>query len=109
VWREAAGGEPSQRDALVKASEVESTLEHEYVLFTWFVASVESKRFVVGRDLHCSAAMGSPSSTSSQLRLMSDLKAIRTEPPDGCSASPTSDENLYVWTATIFGPSDTPW
>lgn len=53
--------------------------------------------------------MGSPSSTSSQLRLMSDLKAIRTEPPDGCSASPTSDENLYVWTATIFGPSDTPW
>jgi ubiquitin-conjugating enzyme E2 A len=34
------------------------------------------------------------SSTASQLRLMSDLKAINSEPPDGCSASPLSDDNL---------------
>lgn len=27
----------------------------------------------------------------------------------GCSASPTSDENLFVWNATIFGPADTAW
>jgi len=47
--------------------------------------------------------------TSAQLRLMSDLKAIKQEPPAGCSASPLSDDSLFVWTATILGPQDTPW
>jgi hypothetical protein len=76
---------------------------------------------------------------SSQLRLLSDLRAIKSEvgaaagwkstakptpsdladlvvplpctlpslaaqPPEGCSASPVSEDNLYLWTATIFGP-----
>ena len=36
-------------------------------------------------------------STAAHLRLLSDLKAISREPPDGCSASPVSDDNLYVW------------
>ncbi|KAG6533113.1 hypothetical protein ZIOFF_006978 [Zingiber officinale] len=53
--------------------------------------------------------MASSSSSSAQLRLMSDLKAIRNEPPEGCSASPSSDENLFVWSATILGPDETPW
>ncbi|KAJ3685443.1 hypothetical protein LUZ61_014607 [Rhynchospora tenuis] len=44
-----------------------------------------------------------------QLRLMTDLKAIRNEPPEGCSASPDSDNNLFDWRATIFGPYETPW
>ncbi|KAI5063055.1 hypothetical protein GOP47_0021602 [Adiantum capillus-veneris] len=48
-------------------------------------------------------------SSSAQLRLMSDLKAICNEPPEGCSASPHCEENLFVWSATIFGPDDTPW
>lgn len=43
------------------------------------------------------------------LRLLSDLKSIKQDPPLGCSASPASDENLFVWNATIFGPDDTPW
>lgn len=43
------------------------------------------------------------------LRLMSDLRAIKQEPPEGCSASPASDDNLFVWNATVFGPDDTPW
>ncbi|ERN10429.1 hypothetical protein AMTR_s00026p00201870 [Amborella trichopoda] len=47
--------------------------------------------------------------SSAQLRLMSDLKAITSEPPEGCSASPHSEENLFVWSATIFGPDETPW
>ncbi|KAF6157961.1 hypothetical protein GIB67_015277 [Kingdonia uniflora] len=47
--------------------------------------------------------------SSAQLRLMSDLKSIVNEPPEGCSASPNSDENLFVWSATIFGPDETPW
>jgi|SouAtlMetagenome_1021521.scaffolds.fasta_scaffold115219_1 ubiquitin-protein ligase len=50
-----------------------------------------------------------------QLRLLG-------EPPDaapcadargtcwqGASAAPLSEENIFVWAATIFGPADTPW
>lgn len=55
------------------------------------------------------AASSSPSTSASMLRLMSDLRQIRTEPPEGCSASPLSEENLFVWSATIFGPDETPW
>lgn len=56
---------------------------------------------------------------------MSDLKEIKTNPPEvscdwmpthvckpqvqGVSASPISDNNLMVWTASIMGPDDTPW
>ncbi|GAB4823452.1 hypothetical protein N2152v2_010498 [Parachlorella kessleri] len=47
--------------------------------------------------------------TASQLRLLSDLKAIQQSPPDGVSASPLSDDNLFVWGASILGPPDTPW
>eukprot|EP00164_Ancoracysta_twista_P002274 GFYU01003009.1.p1 GENE.GFYU01003009.1~~GFYU01003009.1.p1 ORF type:complete len:153 (+),score=31.56 GFYU01003009.1:129-587(+) len=43
------------------------------------------------------------------IRLMNDWKNIRTEPPEGCSSSPLSDDNLFVWEATIFGPADSPW
>ena len=51
--------------------------------------------------------MAHPSSAA--LRLMSDLKHITQEPPEGASASPLSENNLFVWGATIFGPEDTPW
>mmetsp|Transcript_493 Transcript_493/g.1515 ORF Transcript_493/g.1515 Transcript_493/m.1515 type:complete len:153 (-) Transcript_493:410-868(-) len=48
-------------------------------------------------------------SSAAMLRLMSDLKSIRNEPPEGCSASPVSDDNLFVWSASVFGPADSPW
>ncbi|KAK9825135.1 hypothetical protein WJX81_002732 [Elliptochloris bilobata] len=46
---------------------------------------------------------------AASLRLLSDLKAISQSPPEGCSASPTSDENLFVWSATVFGPDESIW
>lgn len=49
------------------------------------------------------------SSSASNLRLMSDLKTMKQNPPEGVSASPLTDENLHVWGGTIFGPDDTPW
>jgi ubiquitin-conjugating enzyme E2 A len=49
------------------------------------------------------------SSSSSSLRLMSDLKTMKQNPPEGVSASPMLDENLYVWGGTVFGPDDTAW
>ena len=43
------------------------------------------------------------------LRLGSDLKAMQADPPSGCSASPVSEDNLFVWNATIIGPDESPW
>lgn len=55
------------------------------------------------------ALAASASGSAAQLRLMSDLKSISVEPPDGCSASPLCDDNLFIWGASILGPPDTPW
>mmetsp|Transcript_61872 Transcript_61872/g.125627 ORF Transcript_61872/g.125627 Transcript_61872/m.125627 type:complete len:155 (+) Transcript_61872:1-465(+) len=49
------------------------------------------------------------STSAAMLRLQSDLRAIKNEPPEGCSASPSDESNLFVWSATIFGPDDTVW
>ena len=32
-----------------------------------------------------------------------------SDPPDGASASPTREDDLFEWSATIFGPDETPW
>jgi ubiquitin-conjugating enzyme E2 A len=40
---------------------------------------------------------------------MSDLKSISTDPPHGVSAAPLSDSSIFEWTATIVGPTDTPY
>ncbi|PNW75165.1 hypothetical protein CHLRE_12g515450v5 [Chlamydomonas reinhardtii] len=47
--------------------------------------------------------------SAAMLRLLSDLKAIKSEPPEGCSASPLDESNLMVWQATIFGPDESEW
>ena len=49
------------------------------------------------------------SSSASNLRLMSDLKTMKQSPPEGVSASPLSDDSLYVWGGTVFGTDDTAW
>ena len=51
----------------------------------------------------------SSGTSMANLRLLSDLQSVKRTPPEGVSASPVSEENLYVWNATIFGPDDSPW
>ena len=46
--------------------------------------------------------------TGASLRLLSDLKAISQEPPEGCSGAPIAD-SLFCWSASISGPPDSPW
>lgn len=51
-----------------------------------------------------------PSQTRmAMLRLASDLRAIQADPPSGCSASPATEDNLFLWNATIIGPDESPW
>uniref|UniRef100_A0A1W2VMZ9 Ubiquitin-conjugating enzyme n=2 Tax=Naegleria fowleri TaxID=5763 RepID=A0A1W2VMZ9_NAEFO len=48
-------------------------------------------------------------SSSSKLRLLSDLQQLQKDPPEGITASPESENDLYVWNATITGPMDSIW
>lgn len=41
-------------------------------------------------------------------RLERELKSIQMNPPDNCSAG-IKDTDIFVWEATIMGPTDTPY
>mmetsp|Transcript_30543 Transcript_30543/g.76842 ORF Transcript_30543/g.76842 Transcript_30543/m.76842 type:complete len:156 (+) Transcript_30543:69-536(+) len=47
--------------------------------------------------------------SAATLRLMSDLREMQKDAPEGASAAPMSEDNIFLWNATIFGPADTPW
>lgn len=34
---------------------------------------------------------------------------MQSTPPEGCSAAPLNDSNLFLWNASIIGPDDSPW
>jgi len=37
------------------------------------------------------------------------MKTLQEDEPEGISASPINQDNMYLWKACIFGPMDTPW
>tara|TARA_X000000950_G_C13590185_1_gene527011 strand:+ start:122 stop:568 length:447 start_codon:yes stop_codon:yes gene_type:complete len=39
-------------------------------------------------------------------RIRKELELIKSDPPSNCSAGP-DDDNIYNWTATIMGPTET--
>lgn len=47
-------------------------------------------------------------STPARRRLMRDFKKLQEDPPAGVSGAPT-DNNILLWHAVIFGPSETPF
>ncbi len=42
-------------------------------------------------------------------RLHGELKEITTTPPEGCSAGPISDDDLFHWSGHIVGPDKSPY
>jgi ubiquitin-conjugating enzyme E2 D len=42
-------------------------------------------------------------------RIAKELKDLEQDPPAGCSAGPTNENELYNWSATLLGPDDTPY
>ncbi len=45
---------------------------------------------------------------TSIIRLKKEFEEISNNPPCNCSAEP-DPENMYKWSAVIYGPSDTPY
>mmetsp|Transcript_64835 Transcript_64835/g.130371 ORF Transcript_64835/g.130371 Transcript_64835/m.130371 type:complete len:220 (+) Transcript_64835:17-676(+) len=60
-------------------------------------------------ETNTSSTKGVGTSRTATLRLMLDLRAISTDPPDGISAALVDDSNLYLWQAMIAGPEDSAW
>jgi len=48
-------------------------------------------------------------SSPALIRLMSDYRAMVEDPPEGASAAPMNEDNLFEWDATIFGPEECIW
>ena len=42
-------------------------------------------------------------------RLFQEYKHLTTDPPDGITAGPVNEDDLFVWEAMIQGPDDTPY
>jgi ubiquitin-conjugating enzyme E2 A len=53
--------------------------------------------------------LSSSTGSEARKRLVKDFKKMQTESPQGFTASPTSEDNLFQWEALLFGPEDTPW
>ena len=42
-------------------------------------------------------------------RITREMNEMASKPPDGCTAAPEDENNIYEWTATVEGPKDSPY
>ncbi|KAF1812207.1 ubiquitin-conjugating enzyme [Eremomyces bilateralis CBS 781.70] len=48
-------------------------------------------------------------SSVAQKRLLSEYKTLTNEPPEGITAGPVNEDDIFVWEALIQGPEGTPF
>lgn len=48
-------------------------------------------------------------STTAQRRLLTEYRGLTNNPPDGITAGPVSEDDLFYWEALIEGPQGTPF
>jgi ubiquitin-conjugating enzyme E2 G2 len=46
---------------------------------------------------------------SASKRLFKEYKSLSSDPPEGITAGPVSEDDMFVWEALIQGPEDTPF
>lgn len=51
----------------------------------------------------------SHTSTVAQKRLFQEYKLLCTSPPEGITAGPVSEDDMFTWEALIQGPEGTPF
>ncbi|KAL9065568.1 MAG: hypothetical protein Q9157_007431 [Trypethelium eluteriae] len=49
------------------------------------------------------------SSSVASKRLFQEYRTLTNNPPDGITAGPVSEDDIFVWEALIQGPEDTPF
>jgi ubiquitin-conjugating enzyme E2 G2 len=47
--------------------------------------------------------------SSASKRLFKEYKALSSDPPEGLTAGPVSEDDMFVWEALIQGPEGTPF
>lgn len=48
-------------------------------------------------------------STVAQKRLFQEYRLLTQDPPEGITAGPVNEDDMFVWEALIQGPEDTPF
>ena len=48
-------------------------------------------------------------STVAQKRLFQEYRLLTSDPPDGITAGPVTEDDIFVWAALIQGPEGTPF
>jgi ubiquitin-conjugating enzyme E2 G2 len=47
--------------------------------------------------------------SSAAKRLFKEYRALSNDPPEGITAGPVSEDDMFIWEALIQGPEDTPF
>jgi ubiquitin-conjugating enzyme E2 G2 len=47
--------------------------------------------------------------SSAAKRLFKEYRALSNDPPEGITAGPVSEDDMYIWEALIQGPEGTPF